>query len=38
MKIHESMLEVYFVTDEDGEVKAGPFFYQPEAQEWIDEN
>lgn len=38
MNVTKSMLEVFFVTDEYGEVKAGPFLYPAEAQEWIDEN
>lgn len=38
MNITKSMLEVFFVTDDDGEVVAGAFMYLSEAQEWIDEN
>lgn len=38
MKIKTSILEVHFVTDDDGEVIAGPFIYPEEAGEWIEEN
>lgn len=38
MKVKSTMLEMFMVTNDDGEVIAGPFFYAQEAQEWIDEN
>lgn len=38
MQIKTSMLEVHFVTDEDGEIIAGPFIFQAEAAEWMEEN
>ena len=38
MQIKTSILEVHFVTDDDGEVIAGPFIYPEEAGEWIEEN
>lgn len=37
MKITKSMLEIFWVTDNDGEVIAGPFFFPQEAEEWIEE-
>lgn len=38
MQITKTMLEMFMVTDEQGEVKAGPFFYECEAAEWMEEN
>lgn len=38
MNVTPTMLEMFMVTDDNGEVKAGPFFYAQEAQEWINEN
>ncbi|QYW02821.1 hypothetical protein [Vibrio phage BUCT006] len=38
MQIKTSILEVHFVTDEDGEIIAGPFLYEAEAEEWMEDN
>jgi len=38
MNIRQTMIEMYMVTDDQGEVLAGPFFYPAEANEWIQEN
>lgn len=38
MQIKTSILEVHFVTDDEGEIIAGPFLYESEAAEWMEEN
>lgn len=38
MKVQSTMLEMFMVTDDSGEVIAGPFFFPQEAEEWIEEN
>lgn len=38
MKVQSTMLEMFMVTDDNGEVIAGPFFFPQEAEEWIEEN
>lgn len=38
MKVQSTMLEMFMVTDDNGEVIAGPFFFPQEAQEWIEGN
>ena len=38
MKVQSTMLVMFMVTDDNGEVIAGPFFFPQEAEEWIEEN
>jgi hypothetical protein len=38
LQIKPTMLEMFMVTDEHGEVIDGPFFFRSEAAEWIEEN
>ena len=36
MKITKSMMEIYWITDDDGEAIAGPFFHKQECHEFLE--